>query len=362
MKLLFLTQVLDRGDAVLGFVPRWIEGLARRCERVRVVTLEAGDVAGLPANVDVRVVGRSGIVLRWLRFKSFLREALAHDGFDCVLAHMVPRYALLASRPARAHGARLFLWYTHAGVDRRLLQAIPRVEKVFTASPESLRVDTEKRVVTGHGVDLDHFRQREEENAHGMRLLSVGRLTAAKDPITILGALSILRGRGRNVRLDLVGGEMTVQDREYRERVRERIDALDLGQHVRLAGAIPYREIGDWYASAQVVVNASATGSLDKVVLEAMATGRPVVSCNPAATAVLAELGDSAPACAFGQGDAEELASRLDAWLALSPSERHAIGARLRAIVARDHEVEQLMQRLVREMSPGAARSGGGVA
>ena len=29
MRLLFLTQVLDRGDAVLGFVPRWIEGFAK---------------------------------------------------------------------------------------------------------------------------------------------------------------------------------------------------------------------------------------------------------------------------------------------------------------------------------------------
>lgn len=363
MKLLFLTQVLDRGDAVLGFVPRWVEGLARRCERVRVIALEAGDVSNLPPNVDVRVVGRTGTLRRWLRYKRFLREAFADDGFDRVLAHMVPRYALVAAGPARRHGARLFLWYTHAGVDRRLLAAIDRVETVFTASPESLRVDTEKRLVTGHGIDLGHFRQRGEqggEDARSARILSVGRLTPAKDPITVLEALSLVRGRARglDVRLDLVGGGLTVQDREYREVVEARIDALGVRPHVRMAGAVPYRDIPAWYTGADVLVNASGTGSLDKVVLEALASGTPVVSCNPAATALLRELGGDAPECAFRAGDAEELARRIEAWLAVPRARRTELAPRLRALVARDHEVETLMQRLVDVMA-APARSGG---
>ena len=163
VKLLFLTQTIDAQDAVLGFVPRWIQGLARRCERVRVVALEAGDVSTLPANVDVRVVGREGRLRRWLRYRAILSEALAKDRFDVVLAHMVPRYALVAAGPAHRHGARVYLWYTHAAVDSRLKRASRTVEKVFTASPESLRIDTEKRVVTGHGIDLHHFADRGEE-------------------------------------------------------------------------------------------------------------------------------------------------------------------------------------------------------
>jgi hypothetical protein len=86
-----LTQVIDAKDAVLGFVPRWVEGLARRCERVRVVALEAGDTGALPANVDVRVVGRKGVLVRWLRYRRILREALGKDGFDAVLARAVDK-------------------------------------------------------------------------------------------------------------------------------------------------------------------------------------------------------------------------------------------------------------------------------
>jgi glycosyltransferase involved in cell wall biosynthesis len=348
VKLLFLTQVIDANDAVLGFVPRWIEGLAAHCERVRVVALEAGDTRALPANADVRVVGRTGVVGRYLRYRKILREALNDDGFDVVLAHMVPRYALVAAGPARRSGARLYLWYTHATVDARLLRAEKVVERVFTASPESLRLDTPRKVVTGHGIDLDHFDHRDEEPAHPTRMLAVGRLTRSKDPMTVMEALSILVAEGRDLRLDLVGGTLTVQDKEYETQVRERAARADIKDRVVLRGSVPYRDVARLYASASVVINSSHTGSLDKVVLEAMASRRPVLSCNEAVPPVLASLGSArVEALSFAQGDASDLARKVARVLDMPREERKLLGEDLRAIVARDHEVDALMKRLV---------------
>lgn len=357
MKLLFLTQVVDAKDAVLGFVPRWIEGLARECERVRAVALEAGDTESLPANVDVRVVGRKGAISRWLKYRAILSEALERDGFDTVLAHMVPRYALLARRPARRAGARVFLWYTHASVDGRLRRAVRAVEKVFTASPESLRVDTEKRVVTGHGIDLEHFSNGAEgdtEPSRPTRILSVGRMTPRKDPLTAIESTAILVARGHDLHLDLVGGELTESDRGYLRTVEDEIRLGALEGRVQRAGSVPYREVPAYYRRACIVVNASLTGSLDKVVLEAMAMGRPVVTCNEAALPLFAELGDAAEMLAFEPGNAGQLADRLESLLGLTQAERDAIGGRLRAIAARDHEVDALMRRLVHEMGVAA--------
>ncbi len=354
MKLLFLTQVIDADDAVLGFVPRWIEGLAARCERVRIVALEAGNVSTLPANVDVRVVGRKGTITRWLRYRSILSEAFVTDGFDTVLAHMVPRYALLAAGPAKRAHARLYLWYTHASVDSRLRRAISRVEKVFTASSESLRLDTDKRVVTGHGIDLRHFENRAGGPAVPNRLMAVGRLTKAKDPITVLAALSILVARGHDLYLDLVGGGLTVEDEAYMRAIQEAIEVGGVSARVHLPGEVPYRDIASWYARSSVVVNSSLTGSVDKVVLEGWASSRPVVSCNEAIPPLLAELGSAANDFCFERRSAVSLADRVERILARSPSERAALGEQLRAIVARDHEVDRLMERLYMEM--GGAR------
>jgi glycosyltransferase involved in cell wall biosynthesis len=279
VKLLFLTQVLDRDDAVLGFVPRWVEGLARAAERVRVVALEAGDVSGLPANVDVRAIGRSGSIGRYLRFHSALRAAF-REGFDAVLAHMVPRYALVARGPARRARARLYLWYTHGTVDKRLRRAERVVAKIFTASPESMRLATPKRAVTGHGIDLAHFDRVDVVPETPARILAVGRLTPAKDPLTVVAALSQLVGHGHDVMLDLVGGGLVAGDEPYVEQLRSSIAQSGLAARVTLHGPVPYRTVNELYGRASVCVNSSLTGSLDKVVLEAMAAGRPVVASD----------------------------------------------------------------------------------
>lgn len=360
MKLLFLTQVLDAQDAVLGFVSRWIEGLAKACDRVRVVALEVGDTTGLPDNVDVREVGRRGVIRRYIRYRGILHEGLVRDEFDTVLAHMVPRYALVAAAPARRTGAGLHLWYTHKGVDERLRRAVKVVDRVFTASDESMRVDTPKKVVTGHGIDLRHFSDGGAEadgRATPPRLLAVGRLTPAKDPLTVLEATRLLVERGRDVHLDLAGGALARGDEDTVREVRERLADEALAGRVELLGEVPYPDIAALYRRASVLVNASHTGSVDKVVLEAMACRRPAVSCNESFPPIFAELGERADALIFPKGDAGVLADRVDALLELPANELGRLGDDLRGIVERDHEVDRLMQRLVDEMR--AARAGG---
>lgn len=350
MKLVFLTQTLDRRDAVLGFVSRWVRGFAKSCEAVRVIALEVGDTSDMPDNVDWREVGRHGRLGRYLRYKKFLKEAFETDGFDVVLGHMVPRYTLLAHGPAERAGVREYMWYTHAGVDARLRKAVPLCRKVFTASDESLRVETPNKVVTGHGIDLEHFDSDELPQTSPRRLLSVGRLTPRKDPLTIIDALSRLVGDGHDLALDLVGAGLTGSDEGYGRTVRARIEQLGLADRVELHGAVPYIEIPARYQAATVVVNASLTGSLDKVTLEAMASRRPVVSCSDAAPAILSELGREGRSLCFRAGDVDGLVRALRILLDQSEVERLALGEHLRAIVGRDHEVDLLMARLVRGM------------
>jgi glycosyltransferase involved in cell wall biosynthesis len=160
--------------------------------------------------------------------------------------------------------------------------------------------------------------------------------------------------RGLDVGLDLVGGGLAAGDEEYGDRVRQTVAELGLERRVTLHGAVPYLEIPALYRSASVLVSASKTGSVDKVVLEAMACRRPVVTCNDAFPRVFAALGPDAERLTFPEGDGRRLADRVQALLALSPSERGALGARLRELVAREHEVDALMARLCERM--GAVR------
>lgn len=354
MKLVFVTQVLDRDDAVLGFVMRWVQGLAKEVESLRVLALEAGNLDGLPNNVDVRVIGRRGYIGRYLRYRGFLKEALT-EGFDGLLTHMVPRYSTLAAKSIARAGMAHYLWYTHKGVDGRLLSALKVVDGAFTASDLSLRVDTPKKIVTGHGIDLAHFdvEPAAEFADTPVRLLSVGRLTPAKDPLTAIEAVALLRDRGHSVQLTWAGSTLARGDDEYEASVHRAVTERGLDQAVTFVGAVPYPKIPAAFEGADLFINASGTGSVDKVVLEAMAARRPFVSCNESIPPVLDvhdELGPRAAEFTFKAHDADSLADRLEAWIQRPAVERQHTGEGLREIVAQHHEVDALMARLVHRM------------
>ncbi|MFT7677868.1 MAG: glycosyltransferase involved in cell wall biosynthesis [Planctomycetota bacterium] len=356
MKLVFVTQVLDRGDAVLGFVCRWVEGLAHEVEELRVIALEVGDVTGLPSNVSVRELGRKGRIGRLLRYRGMLKEALRTDGFDTLLTHMVPRYSTLAAGQAQRYGAVHALWYTHKGVDERLRKAVRVVDRVFTASAESMRVDTPKKQVTGHGIDLAHFRPRAEptpfERGEGpARLLSVGRLTPAKDPLCVLDAVAELVTHGHDVQLDWAGGGLAAGDQAFSDQVQEHVRKLGLEERVSFLGDVPYGEIPARFGEADLFLSASRTGSVDKVVLEAMACGVPAITCNESFPPIFAHLGEQhAMELIFPHGDAHALANCAGALLHCRAQERSDLGLDLRKIVQQDHDVDHLMKRLVHEL------------
>src|SRR3989344_6741688 len=58
MRLLIVTQKVDKNDPVLGFFHRWIEKFAKNFERVTVICLGKGEY-NLPANVKVLSLGKA---------------------------------------------------------------------------------------------------------------------------------------------------------------------------------------------------------------------------------------------------------------------------------------------------------------
>ena len=65
-----------------------------------------------------------------------------------------------------------------------------------------------------------------------------------------------------------------------RRALEQLIDALGLGEHVYLAGAIPHQELYFWYSAADLFCLASSREGWPNVVLEALASGTPVVATD----------------------------------------------------------------------------------
>ena len=74
MKLLILTQVVDKDDLYLGFFHRWIEMLAPHHEHIHVICLKGG-VYTLPENVSVHSLGKEKGYSQFRYIKNFFSLA-----------------------------------------------------------------------------------------------------------------------------------------------------------------------------------------------------------------------------------------------------------------------------------------------
>jgi glycosyltransferase involved in cell wall biosynthesis len=93
--------------------------------------------------------------------------------------------------------------------------------------------------------------------------------------------------------------------------------------------------------------------SLDKAALEAMACGCLLLTTNEAYAEVLGE-----HACLLVRPDAsaEALAGAIEALAALPVERRAKIGLELRDVVARQHSLPRMMDRIVEQMGAAAER------
>lgn len=262
MKLLIVTQAVDTGDPVLGFFVRWIEEFAKHAKHIEVICLNKGEYT-LPTNVRVHSLGKEKGVSKLTYLFNFYRYIwrLRHD-YDAVFVHMNPEYVVLGGLLWRVWGKRISLWYTHKSVDLKLRVAARLADIIFTASKESFRMPTKKLRIVGHGIDVDFF-SPDASIVRGGWALSVGRLMKSKRH-----DLAIRMAVQEDKELHIAG--------EGPERKHLEVLAIELGARTRFLGGLNQAQLRDEYRKAAYLIHTSETGSLDKVVLEALACGLSV--------------------------------------------------------------------------------------
>lgn len=169
------------------------------------------------------------------------------------------------------------------------------------------------------GVDLHRFRPSEtargvgsEPDRRPLRLLYVGRLELLKGLPYLLEAVGLLEPG--TVELDLVGPVLPEM-----EPVLERL----AGPGVRIRGAADVREVPARYREADALVLPSLSDAFGLVVLEAMASGIPVITTGAVGAAELVRDGEDG--FVVPVRDPEALAERIER-LAARPDERRAMG------------------------------------
>lgn len=137
-------------------------------------------------------------------------------------------------------------------------------------------------VTIPHGISraFRSFNQALERPAflpEGEYLLYVSRFDVYKHHYEVVSAYARLPDALRRRFALVLAGEADLPEAV---RVRQLIERLDLGERVRLLGSIPYSELPAVYHHAHLVLFASSCENCPNILLEALGSGRPVLSSN----------------------------------------------------------------------------------
>jgi len=354
MKLLILTQKVDKNDDILGFFHGWIAEFARYCEKVTVVALEVGEY-DLPRNVRIFSLGKENISQKSKVYKVKSKEKYIinfyryiwseRKNYDNVFVHMNQIYVLLGWLLWKMWGKKIGLWYAHGTVTTFLKLAEKMTDYIFTSTESGFRINSEKKKVVGQGIPSQKFRKSKVHKVDGkFEIVSVGRMSVSKDYETLIFAAEILKKQNKHFRVQILGGPLTKDDELYFESMKTLVNEKQLENYIEFLGAIAYKNIPNYLNHADIFVNMGKTGSLDKVMVEAMASELPILTCNES---VLEILGNYTDELMYPKNDFQTLAEKIEWLYNMSQTERKKTGENLRKIVEKDHSLKKLIIKIL---------------
>jgi glycosyltransferase involved in cell wall biosynthesis len=195
-----------------------------------------------------------------------------------------------------------------------LLPLVARESSTNVAVSKYVRNMVEKKYganceVIYHGIDSNAFKPENKTLSKrklgyeemDFLILYVGKLHPYKDPLTLIKAISLTIEKNANLHLLMIGGG------ELYTEVEKKISEPNLSNHVKLLSRVDNEMLKTLYDAADVFVLPSVNEAFGMVLLEAMASGLPVIASDSGACPEL--IGNAG--MLFNQGDCADLAEKV---------------------------------------------------
>lgn len=355
MKLLIITQKINKQDPILGFFHNWLTKFSSVFENITVICLEAGEY-NLPANIKVLSLGKptqgwsaSGGEKFLLKIKALLRFSKylwrERNNYDTVFVHMNQEYILLAGWWWKLAGKKVYTWRNHQAGSWLTDLAASFCTKVFCTSKFSYTAKYKKTVLMPVGVDTSLFQRQVGVQKIPNAILFLARMSPIKNPHLLIEALKQLKNKGLIFTANFFGDPLP-KDEVYYQSLQQEVKADGLQSMIRFHKGLPNTETVKVYNQHAIFVNLSPSGMYDKTIFEAMSTESLVVVSNDNLKDLIEDM------FIFANDNINQLVSKLTFLLSLSTEQKEVYGRKLRTIVQNHHSLDQLVTKLKTELNP----------
>lgn len=200
------------------------------------------------------------------------------------------------------------------------------------------------RLVSGSGVNLKRHAFEPYPEGEKIRFLYVGRMMREKGIEELLEAAEQLSSQ--NVSFELLG----YPDEDY----QERLDAFEKKGYIRQLGFHP--DVHDYIKNASALVLPTYHEGMSNVLMEASATGRPVIATNISGCREIFEEGVTGFGCK--PADSGDLIRALSKFTELSAEQRAEMGKAARAKMEREFDREKVADAYMEEIERCLGKGG----
>tara|TARA_Y100000589_G_scaffold313221_1_gene334325 strand:+ start:1507 stop:2613 length:1107 start_codon:yes stop_codon:yes gene_type:complete len=286
INIFFITQIYDENDPYRSNVVEWIRQISinPKVDHIHILTRYKSN--SIPSNnCSISNIQSKFKIIRFLKFYFEILKQIPKNSI--IFIHMGGPYAINLFLFKILFRLKVYQWWAHPvlSISNRLGFYLT-INKLFTCTESSFPINSPKKNIIGHGVDLNKFPLYLSKNlnltinSNKKSLVTSSRLTFRKNIHKMINLIDFMNGRSRdNIQLIIYGSPLNKNDILYQNYLNELINRSNLCEFVKIFPAVDHSKLHSYYKSHNVYLNFSDT-ALDKSLLEAMSTGIPVLSCN----------------------------------------------------------------------------------
>lgn len=349
MNLLVFNIRTDADHPTQSVTTRWLNSFSSHYRHIYVITIHRGRLF-LPDNVSVyplkkREAGRMKMIVG---FYALLLSLLTKKRIDAVFVHQAVLLGALAGPVLFLKKIPMVMWRSHKAKSFSLRVCHFFSKTVVSSSRDAFSFSSRKLIITGHGIDTGAFEPVKESSLAKNRPFMIGhagRYSPVKKIEILLQAVAKLKNDGHaHFKVLLYGLIQNRDDERYFEYLKGLQKDLDIGERVEFHEAVNPWDMPRLLSRFDLLVSQQETGGTDKVILEAMSCGIPVLLATTTFNHLLDE--KLREHLVFSSGKSSDMAQKMLRFMEMNDERRTSIGLSLRDLVLENHSLNRFSRRV----------------